>query len=211
MKQLTDLTRKKQREYEKSNGVYKLGVLQVGETAVKYIIENNSRDEIADFMKKAYTTGNGSEYLISVFMFNRLHEYLLSHKPEERIKAIIDEDPVGPDDRFYRYPDTETFEAVYFNPDSDAGGQYVIMWLPYKVILDASEQTNDAQTFFESLEAQSSYTELLDVTDANFCVAMENYKNRSADFIGRTNEVMTGLIAAAREHMKQDEPYENND
>ena len=87
-----------------------------------------------------------------------------------------------------------TFEAVYFNPDSAAGGQYVIMTLPYELISDAVEQTNDTQSFFEYLEERASHTELVDITDEDFRATMESYKNRTADFVGRSDEVMTSLI-----------------
>ena len=86
------------------------------------------------------------------------------------------------------------FEAVYFNPDSNAGGQYVIMTLPYELISDAVEQTNDTQSFFEYLEERASHTELVDITDEDFRATMESYKNRPADFVGRSDEVMTSLI-----------------
>lgn len=76
MKQLEDLTKRQRREYERSNGVYKLGVLQVADTDVKYIIENNSKEEIASFLKKAYVTGEASKYLTSVYVYNRLYEHL---------------------------------------------------------------------------------------------------------------------------------------
>lgn len=76
MKQLQNLSKRQQRDYERSNGVYKLGVLQVADTDVKYIIENNSKEEIASFLEKAYVTGEASEYLTSVMVYNRLYEHL---------------------------------------------------------------------------------------------------------------------------------------
>lgn len=76
IKRLKDLTRKQQREYERNFGVYKLGTLQQADTEVKYIIENNTKEEIAEFMKDAYTKGLASDHLISVYMNNRLYEYL---------------------------------------------------------------------------------------------------------------------------------------
>ena len=113
---------------------------------------------------------------------------------KERLDTLYAENPIGDDDWFYNHPDSMAFEAVYFNPDSNAGGQYVIMTLPYELISDAVEQTNDTQSFFEFLEKRASYTELVDITDEDFHATMENYKNRSADFIGRSQEAMEGII-----------------
>ena len=113
---------------------------------------------------------------------------------KEKLDAMYAENPIGNDDWFYHHPDSMTFEAVYFNPDSNAGGQYVIMTLPYELISDAVEQTNDTQSFFEFLEERASHTELVDITDEDFRATMESYKNRTADFVGRSNEVMTSLI-----------------
>jgi len=113
---------------------------------------------------------------------------------KEKLDALYAENPIGDDDWFYHHPDSMTFEAVYFNPDSNAGGQYVIMTLPYELISDAVEQTNDTQSFFEFLEERASHTELVDITDEDFRATMESYKNRTADFVGRSDEVMTSLI-----------------
>ena len=113
---------------------------------------------------------------------------------KEKLDALYAENPIGDDDWFFHHPDTMTFEAVYFNPDSTAGGQYVIMTLPYELISDAVEQTNDTQSFFEFLEERASHTELVDITDEDFRATMESYKNRTADFVGRSDEVMTSLI-----------------
>ena len=97
-----------------------------------------------------------------------------------------------------------TFEAVYFNPDSNAGGQYVVMTLPYELISDAVEQTNDRESFFEFLEERASHTELVDITDEDFRATMESYKSRPADFIGRSDGVMTSLITTVAKEVVDD-------
>jgi len=121
---------------------------------------------------------------------------------KEKLDALYAENPIGSDDWFYHHPDTMTFEAVYFNPDSNAGGQYVIMTLPYELISDAVEQTNDRESFFEFLEERASHTELVDITDEDFRATMESYKNRPADFIGRSDEVMTSLITTVAKEVE---------
>ncbi len=108
--------------------------------------------------------------------------------------VLYAENPIGDDDWFYKRPDAMCFEAVYFNPDSTDGGQYVIMTLPYELISDAAERTDSAETFFAFLEERASRTELVDITDGNFCAVMDSYKRHPADFIGRSAAVMLSLI-----------------
>ncbi len=108
--------------------------------------------------------------------------------------VLYAENPIGDDDWFYKRPDSMCFEAVYFNPDSTDGGQYVIMTLPYELISDAAERTNSSEAFFAFLEERASRTELVDITDGNFRAVMDSYKRRPADFIGRSAAVMLSLI-----------------
>ena len=78
------------------------------------------------------------------------------------------------------------------------------MTLPYELISDAVEQTNDRESFFEFLEERASHTELVDITDEDFRATMESYKNRPADFIGRSDGVMTSLITTVAKEVVDD-------
>lgn len=134
------------------------------------------------------------------------HKKIETLKSKER-DALYAENPIGDDDWFYKDSDSLCFEAVYFNPDSTAGGQYVIMTLPYELISDAVEQTNSPEEFFAFLEDRASNTELVDITDGGFRSAMESYKERPADFVGRSAAVMMSLIKAVASEV--DDPVLN--
>lgn len=79
MKRLTDLTKKERAAWIAENGVLKLGNLLYGETAVEFIIENNTKEEIAEWLKNATTTyfdASCEPFFCTVFEYNRLSEYV---------------------------------------------------------------------------------------------------------------------------------------
>ena len=80
MKRLNQLTKKEQSTYIQEHGVRHLGKILMDETAVKYIVENNTAEEIAYFLEHEATTtafpGTPAERFISVKEFNLLHDYV---------------------------------------------------------------------------------------------------------------------------------------
>ena len=164
------------------------------ETDEKPLEEMNILEMVDYFMEQGMTEEQANDLANSEWQARDVRQRGNDVVQKEKLDALYAENPIGSDDWFYHHPDRQVFEAVYFNPDSNAGGQYVIMTLPYELISDAVEQTNDTQAFFEFLEERASHTELVDITDEDFRATMESYKSRPADFIGRTDEVMTTLI-----------------
>jgi len=164
------------------------------ETEEKPLEEMNILEMVDYFMEQGMTEEQANDFANAEWQARDVRQRGNDAVQKEKLDALYAENPIGNDDWFYHHPDSMTFEAVYFNPDSNAGGQYVIMTLPYELISDAVEQTNDAQSFFEFLEERASHTELVDITDEDFRATMESYKNRTADFVGRSDEVMTSLI-----------------
>lgn len=146
-------------------------------------------------MRDCRETNIGKEHSRNILFDKSANVPTRAELQAAKIDALYAENPIGDDDWFYNHPDKQAFEAVYFNPDSNAGGQYVIMTLPYDLIKDAARQTNDAQLFFAMLEERASYTELVDITDKNFRDTMESYKNSPADYVGRTDDVMSSLVS----------------
>lgn len=164
------------------------------ETEEKPLEEMNILEMVDYFMEQGMTEEQANDLAHAEWQARDVRQRGNEVVNKEKLDALYAENPIGDDDWFYHHPDSMTFEAVYFNPDSTAGGQYVIMTLPYELISDAVEQTNDTQSFFEFLEERASHTELVDITDEDFRATMESYKSRPADFIGRSNEVMDTLI-----------------
>lgn len=164
------------------------------ETEEKPLGEMNILEMVDYFMEQGMTEEQANDLAHAEWQARDVRQRGNDVVAKEKLDTLYAENPIGNDDWFYHHPDRMCFEAVYFNPDSNAGGQYVIMTLPYELISDAVEQTNSTQDFFAFLEERASYTELVDITDDDFRATMESYKSRPADFIGRTNEVMDTLI-----------------
>ena len=164
------------------------------ETDEKPLEEMNILEMVDYFMEQGMTEEQANDLAHAEWQARDVSQRGNEVVQQEKLDAFYAENPIGDDDWFYNHPDSMTFEAVYFNPDSTAGGQYVIMTLPYELISDAVEQTNDTEAFFEYLEERASYTELVDITDKDFRATMESFKSRTADFVGRSDNVMTSLI-----------------
>ena len=167
----------------------------------KTIEEMNILEMVDYFMEQGMTEEQANDLANAEWQARDVRRRGNNVVQKDKLDALYAENPISSDDWFYHHPDTMTFEAVYFNPDSNAGGQYVIMTLPYELISDAVEQTNDRESFFEFLEERASHTEFVDITDEDFRATMEGYKSRPADFIGRSDEVMTSLITTVEKEV----------
>lgn len=172
------------------------------ETEEKPLEEMNILEMVDYFMDQGMTEEQANDLANAEWQARDVRQRGNEVVQKEKLDALYAENPIQDEDWFYHHPDRQAFEAVYFNPDSVAGGQYVIMTLPYELISDAVEQTNDTKSFFEFLEQRASYTELVDITDDDFRATMESYKNRPADFIGHSEEVRNALIATVAKEIE---------
>ncbi len=170
--------------------------------AEKPLDEMNILEMVDYFMEQGMTEEQANDLANAEWQARDVRQRGNDVVQKEKLDALYAENPIVNEDWFYHHPDRQAFEAVYFNPDSVAGGQYVIMTLPYELISDAVEQTSDTKSFFEFLEERASHTELVDITDDDFRATMESYKSRPADFIGHSEEVMTSLITTVAKEVE---------
>ena len=84
-------------------------------------------------------------------------------------------------DKFYIDKESQSVDWVYFNPDSDAGGQFVYNSLSFEQIRQAAEQHKTAEDFFDNIGEVAKQT-LLDIDSPGF-------QGARADF-----EAVTGYI-----------------
>lgn len=82
MKRFSSLTKKERRDY--INSVCPAPrKRQVEDAEIRYIIENNSVEEIAYWLRHEATTtifpGTPADWITTVYVFNRLHEYCAEH------------------------------------------------------------------------------------------------------------------------------------
>lgn len=129
---------------------------------------------------------------------NPLNDHLKvkGSQTEERTEIDPNTTPIGDDDYYFHRPGMEEFEAIYYNPDATAGGQFVVLHLSYELIAEAKENSSSADEFYEYLD-NKAFTELIDLGTQEFSDYLEAYTEPEPDFIGRSEETMQALIAQA--------------
>ena len=99
-------------------------------------------------------------------------------------------------DKFYTKYDSQRIEWVYFNPDSNEGGQYVYNMLNAHIIEKAAGLS--AEDFFDRI-GSNCVQYLVDVNTFGFEEADYHFKNAPCDFEDCTEETMAALIALSSE------------
>lgn len=115
--------------------------------------------------------------------------------PSERMTADDpNTTPICDDDYYFHRPGMGEYEAIYYNPDANALCQFVVLHLSYELIVEAKENSNTTDEFYEYLDSKAD-TELIDLGTQEFTDYLEAYENPSPDFIGRSEETMQALIS----------------
>ena len=129
-----------------------------------------------------------------------LGEYLNPEKEE----TDPNNTPIGEIDYFFHRPEAEEYEAIYYNPDAVAGGQFVILHLPYDLIAEAKGKTETAEDFFDFLDGHA-YTELIDLGTPEYAEMLIEYAEPMPDFIGRSEETMLALTERSSREIPEQE------
>ena len=95
------------------------------------------------------------------------------------------------DDAFFLDDESQTVTWMYYNPDSNAGGQYVTNTLSYDDVIEAARQYEGAGDFFDYLGGIAKQ-ELADVGTEWFAQAEEQFK-KTPDFTDCTNATMESV------------------
>ncbi len=103
----------------------------------------------------------------------------------------------GYDDAFFIDRDNESVAWMYYNPDSNAGGQYVTNTLSFDEIQQAAREYDSAEDFFDYLGSIANQ-ELADVGTEWF-VDAESHFLEQPDFTDCTKATMQSLVAAVSE------------
>ena len=103
----------------------------------------------------------------------------------------------GYDDAFFIDRDNESVTWMYYNPDSNAGGQYVTNTLSFDEIQQAAREYDSAENFFDYLGSIANQ-ELADVGTEWFEEA-ESQFSQQPDFTDCTKATMQSLVAAVSE------------
>ncbi len=111
-------------------------------------------------------------------------------------KTVQDFSPkTGYDDAFYIDRDKESVTWMYYNPDSNAGGQYVTNTLSFDEIQQAAREYDSAEDFFDYLGSIANQ-ELADVGTEWFEDADREF-HRTPDLTDCTSATMEALIENA--------------
>ena len=115
----------------------------------------------------------------------------------EYLNESVEEKETATDyeDIFFVDKENETVTWMYFNPDSDAGGQYVTNTLSFDEILNAAHEYISADEFFDYLGSIANQT-LADVGTEWFEEA-DNAFRQTPDFTDCTSATMEALIENA--------------
>ena len=103
----------------------------------------------------------------------------------------------GYDDAFFIDRDNESVAWMYYNPDSNAGGQYVTNTLSFDEIQQAAREYDSAEDFFDYLGSIANQ-ELADVGTEWFEEA-ESQFSQQPDFTDCTKATMQSLVTAVSE------------
>ena len=118
------------------------------------------------------------------------------NKAQNDTEIVQDFSPItGYDDAFFIDRDNESVTWMYYNPDSNAGGQYVTNTLSFDEIKEVAKTHKSADDFFDYLGSIANQT-LADVGTEWFEEA-ENAFSQTPDYTECTPETMEALIETA--------------
>ena len=100
------------------------------------------------------------------------------------------------DDAFFLDDESQTVTWMYYNPDSNSGGQYVTNTLSYDDVIEVARQYEGAGDFFDYLGGIAKQ-ELADVGTEWFAQAEEQFK-QTPDFTDCTKATMESVTKRAK-------------
>ena len=126
--------------------------------------------------------------------------HVMKEKTLQEILASIDQTR----DAFWVFPEERIAFEAYYNPDCNAGGQFVFTSFSFKTIMQAEEYADgNKDAFFDYLDTMC-LQECVDITEDLDIVedAASQFRDK-ADYEGCTVETMEALIKVSREAREQ--------
>lgn len=100
-------------------------------------------------------------------------------------------------DLLFNNLDKESFTYIYYNPDADSGGQFVITEIPYEQVIEASKKYPDnTSEFFDYIVSVGRQT-AVDVDSEFFRDSLDKYNSNSHFAEGLTDDVKNQLTNIA--------------
>lgn len=126
--------------------------------------------------------------------------HVMKEKTLQEILASIDQTR----DAFWVFPEERIAFEAYYNPDCNAGGQFVFCSFSFKTIMQAEEYADgNKDAFFDYLDTMC-LQECVDITeDLDIVEDAASQFHDKADYEGCTIETMEALIKVSRETREQ--------
>ena len=122
------------------------------------------------------------------------------------VKKLLDKD------LFFNNLDKESFTYIYYNPDADSGGQFVITEIPYEQVIEASKKYLDnTSEFFDYIVSVGRQT-AVDVDSEFFRDSLDKYNSNSHFAEGLTDDVknqLTNIALSGDTNFKQKDYYDS--
>lgn len=156
--------------------------------------------QVADFACEALNQGITDIENISKFTRQEFYHAM----NDDNVTALAKEDflpqALHNEDRIFIDEENNAVTWIYFNPDSDAGGQFVENKLSYEDILDSAKATSNPNEFFNTHLASRAKQHLADVNTEFFKSIKEKFMSGTHRLSGCTTTAMYVLIDVAKSH-----------
>lgn len=183
-------------------------VSEINEIFVEWELKNNIEKDIASDNVVLLVQNISFVDMDTIARYNVSNDVIRAFNAKsiaEKPTVNLNTTPIDYTDYFFYRADTEEFVGVYFNPDSNAGGQFVIQHYPIDYIKENLIEAKYSETpvsefniedFFDVLQ-EGSKTYLVDVNEPDFVYYLKDYEQPNPVSIGYTTETLNLMSFAA--------------
>ena len=189
-----------EKQPEKTAAPYNIGMGYLGNGLTVW---NRAVEVNGDYQNIAHISPEGKITYYVQNLPQSIVERIEQAAEREKSRTDPNTTPIGDDDYYFHRPDVGEFEAVYYNPDATAGGQFVFAHLPYDLITEAKANTDSTDGFFEYLDEHAK-TELVDLGTPEYDAVLEEYAAQHPERIGRSKDTMNTLVSQAESEVMQE-------
>lgn len=154
--------------------------------------------EVSDFACKALNQGVTDIESISKFSRQEFYHAM----GDDNVDALAKEDflpqALHNEDRIFIDEENNTVTWIYYNSDSNEGGQFVENTLSYADILDSAKVTDNPKEFFNTHLASKAKQHLADVNTEFFAPAKEKFMSGKHQLSGCSETAMRVMIDLAK-------------
>ena len=170
-----------------------------GQIAIKYP-DGHSENRVCKYIDEYHTAINGVCFHIcewAEYMELNKRQYLPANLFEKLNNIKYTEQNADILNRDVFYKTDYGVEEVYYNSDSEAGGQFVVNKITNELIKEALKYNRDDSDGFFEFIAGCCEQYLIDIDTPDFNVRLDSFIKRQPDFEGESDITMKGLLKHA--------------